>query len=193
MMKPLVFLFAFALPAVAAEQTVEYAVRGLFQPDRKTVLSTAAKTLQNCRLVEVSYEKATATFVYDDEAQGFKKAKPEQVLQQINNQVRSLTNNTFSIVPQSTLGEDKLERIDFTVEGLDCLGCSYGLYVAVVEERPNLDRPGVERAYASFHDGRLSVYIDPTKTNREALAEVLKKKEIKVVENTAKEEAKPKN
>jgi len=187
MMKPLFLLFAFSFSAIAAEQKVEYAVRGLFQPDRKTVLSSAAKTLQNCRLVEVSYEKATATFAYDDEAQGFKKAKPEQVLQQIDNQIRNLTGSTFSIVPQSTLGEDKLERIDFMVEGLDCLGCSYGLYVTVEKLQ------GVERAYASFHDGRLAVFIDPTKTNREALAEVLKKREIKVVENPAKEETKPKN
>lgn len=187
MMKPLVLLFAFCFPAMAAEQTVEYAVRGLFQPDRKNVLSSATKTMQNCRLVEVSYEKATASFVYDDEAQGFKKAKPEQVLQQIDNQVRNLTNHTFSIMPRSILGEDKVQRIDFTVEGLDCLGCSYGLYSTVEKLQ------GVERAYASFHEGRLTVFVDPTKTNREALAEVLKKREIKVVENPEKEEAKPRN
>jgi copper chaperone CopZ len=162
-------------------------VRGLFQPDRKVVLLNAAKALENCRLVGVDYDTARATFTYDDEAQGFRKAKPEQVLQQIDNQLRKLTNHTFTLLQPGALPEAGLQRIDFTIEGLDCLGCSYGAYSAVAALE------GVDRATASFHDGKLTAFIDPVKTSREALAEVLKKKEIKVVEAAAKQEPQPKN
>jgi copper chaperone CopZ len=151
------------------------------------VLLNAAKALENCRLVGVDYDTARATFTYDDEAQGFRKAKPEQVLQQIDNQLRKLSNHTFTLLQPGTLPEAGLQRIDFTIEGLDCLGCSYGAYSAVAALE------GVDRATASFHDGKLTAFIDPAKTSREALAEVLKKKEIKVVEAAAKQEPQPKN
>jgi cation transport ATPase len=179
-MKPLAFLLFLSVAANAAEQSVQYSVRGLFQPDRKGVLINAAKALENCRLVRVDYETARATFAYDDEAKGFKKAKPEQILQQIDNQIRKMTNYTFTLVPLGALPEAELKRIDFTIEGLDCRGCSYGAYntVATLE--------GVERATANFHDGKLVVFIDPAKTSREALAEVLKKKEIKFLDTTPK-------
>jgi hypothetical protein len=79
----------------------------------------------------VDYDTARVTFTYDDETQGFKKAKPEQVLQQIDNQLRKLTNHTFTLLQPGALPEAGLQRIDFTIEGLDCLGCSYGAYSAV--------------------------------------------------------------
>ena len=151
------------------------------------MLSNAARALENCRLVGVDYDRARATFTYDDEAQGFKKAKPEQILQQIDTQIRKLTNHTITLLQPGTLPEAGLQRIDFTIEGLDCLGCSYGAYSAVASVE------GVERATASFHSGKLTAFIDPARTNREALAEVLKKKDIKVVEASAKQEPQPKN
>ena len=186
-MKTLAFLLILSVSAAAAEQSVQYSVRGLFQPDRKVAFVHGAKALENCRLVGVDYDTARATFTYDDEAQGFKKAKPEQVLQQIDNQIRKATNYTFSLLQPGAVPEAGLKRIDFTIEGLDCLGCSFGVYNAVATLE------GVERATASFHDGKLTAFIDPSKTSREALAEVLKKKEIKVVEAAAKQEPQPKN
>ncbi len=186
-MKPLAFLLLLSVAAAGAEQSVQYSVRGLFQPDRKVVLSNAARALENCRLVEVDYDTARATFTYDDETQGFKKAKPEQILQQIDTQIRKLTNHTITLLQPGTLPEAGLKRIDFTIEGLDCLGCSYGAYIAVAALE------GVDRATASFRDGRLTTFIDPAKTSREAIAEVLKKKEIKVVDASAKQEPQPKN
>ena len=186
-MKPLAFLLLLSVAAAAAEQTVQYSVRGLFQPDRKVVLMNAAKALENCRLVGVDYDTARATFTYNDETQGFKKAKAEQILQQIDNQIRKLTNHTFMLLQPGAPPDTGLQCIDFTIEGLDCLGCSFGAYSAVAALE------GVERATANFHDNRLTAFIDPSKTNREALAEVLKKKEIKVVEASAKQEPQPKN
>jgi hypothetical protein len=187
MTKSAAVLLALSVSAAAAEQSVEYSVRGLFQRDRKAALIAAAQSLENCRLVDVDYEHARATFVYDDEAQGFKKAKPEQVLQQIDTQVRKCTKQTMTIVPPSPLSEEALQRIDFVIEGLDCLGCSYGAYSTVA----TID--GVVRAYASFHDGTLTAFIDPSKTNRESLAEILKKREIKIVDHTATQKPDPKN
>lgn len=187
MIKTLALLLLVPLCATAAEQSVEYSVRGLFQPDRKDALITAARALESCRLLEVHYESARAVFIYDDEAQGFKKAGPEQVLQQINNQIRKLTNATITLQQPDTLREDQLQRIEFTVEGLDCLGCSYGLYSAVASLE------GVERAYASFRDGKLTAFIDPSKTSRQNLAAVLKKKEIKFIDTATSEEPNPGN
>jgi hypothetical protein len=185
--KPLAFLLLLSVAAAATEQSVQYSVRGLFQPDRKLVLSNAARALENCRLVGVDYDTARATFTYDDEAQGFKKAKPEQILQQIDTQIRKLTNHTITLLQPGTLPEAGLQRIDFTIEGLDCLGCSYGAYSAVAALE------GVERATASFSYGKLTAFIDPARTNREALAEALKKKDIKFVDASTKQAPQPKN
>jgi copper chaperone CopZ len=185
--KPLAFLLFLSATAAAREQAVQYSVRGLFQPDRKVALLNAAKALENCRLVGVDYDTASATFTYDDETHGFKKAKPEQILQQIDNQIRKLTNSTFTLLQPGALPEAGLQRIDFTIEGLDCLGCSYAAYSAVAALE------GVDHATASFHDGKLTAFIDPAKTSRDTLAEVLKKKEIKFVETSTKQETQPKN
>jgi copper chaperone CopZ len=186
-MKLIAFLLLLLpLDAAAAERSVQYSVRGLFQPDRKAVLINAAKALENCSLVGVDYETARATFTYDDEAQSFKKAGPEQILRQIDNQIRTLTDSTFTLLPPSNLPEAGLKRIDFTIEGLDCLGCSYGAYRAIVALE------GVERATASFRDAKLTAFIDPAKTSRETLAEALKKREIKIVEAASTQELPPK-
>jgi len=180
-MKPLAFLFILTLTAAAAEKSVQYSVRGLFQPDRKAVFVNAAKELENCSLVSVDYDTARATFKYEDEAKGFKKVKPEQILLLIDTQIRKSTHYTFSLLQPGALPETELKRIDFNIEGLDCLGCSYGAYNAVVTLK------GVERATANFHDGKLTAFIDPSQTSREALAEGLKKKDVKVIETATKQ------
>ena len=186
-MKPLALLLLLSVAAPAAEQTVQYSVRGLFQPDRKAFLINAAMGLEGCRLVEVNYDAARATFTYDDETQVFKKVKPDQILQQIDTQIRKLTNHCFTLLQPGTLPAAGWTRIDFNIEGLDCLGCSYGAYSAVASLE------GVDHATASFRDGRLTAFIDPAKTSRGALSEVLKKKEIKVVEASSKKESQPEN
>ena len=172
-----VVLFLPAGPELAAaESIVQYRVNGLFQPDRQEAFNTAAQALEGCHLTGVEYDTALASFAYDPDNQLFKNAKPEQVLQRINDQIRRLTNGCFTLSLPGKLPPEKLVEIRFEIEGLDCLGCSFGAYLSVA----GID--GVERATASFHEGRLTAWIDPAKTNREALAAALTKKEIKIIQ-----------
>ncbi len=69
---------------------------------------------------------------------------------------------------------DKLQKIEIQVGLLDCKGCRYGAYIAIAK----LD--GVEHATVS-ESALLTAWIDPAKTNREALIEALKKGRVELV------------
>ena len=167
-------ILSFLLPtrAQAEVQPVKYRVLGLFQPDRVDDLQRLfAENVTDVQLMNVDYERAEATFQFDGEKL-FVTKKPEQVLERFDNLVRQASSGTFSVRPVSTVATDKLTRIEITIAGLDCKACSLAAYEAVAK----LD--GVERATASFKDRRLVAWIDPSKTNREALIEELKKKRV---------------
>jgi len=182
-----IFLLILLLDArivIAGEVTVQFRISGLFQPDRIEDLRRQAGTLRGnemdspgeVRLTDVNYETAVATFAYDPEAKPFKGAKADKVFERIGNLLRGATKNTFNIFPVSALKpeEQKSERI--AVAGLDCKGCAYGAYRAVA----TID--GVERATVDFKQGRFTAWIDPAKTNRDALIAAFKKARIEVVE-----------
>jgi copper chaperone CopZ len=175
-------LLLFVSVANAAEERLALRVSGLFQPDRKDDLLRQAGTLEfkngeeksEIKLVEVDYENATATFVYDSEAKVFKNVKPEEMRNRIDNLLRGATNGCFTVLPPSTLPREKWREEKIEVGGIDCKACSFGVYLCVY----NL--PGVQQAQASFKSGLVMAWIDPDKTNRANLIEALRKRDIKV-------------
>ena len=98
---------------------------------------------------------------------------PEVITKRLEDLLRVASNGTFTLVPMSTLAADKLQKIEIQCGLLDCKGCRYGAYIAIAK----LD--GVERATVN-EKALLTVWIDPAKTNREALVAALKKGNVEV-------------
>ena len=148
-------------------------VFGLFAPDRVADLKVAAEELPGVKVIEVNFELAEATFEYDQKAV-FGAAKPDQLVKLFDSRLRTVSQSTFGIKPGRSLPADKLERVEIAVAGLDCKACSFAAYEIVAK----LD--GVERATASFREGRVTAMIDPAKTDRAKLEDALKKRNVVV-------------
>jgi hypothetical protein len=152
--------------------TVTLRVASLFFPERVDDLRKLLADFPEVRLRSVDYETAIATFAYAAQSDQFRNAKPEQIVERINNRVRQLSQGTFSVKLPSPIPHDRLERVDFPIVGLDCKACS--LAVAQILEREE----GVEHATASFGEKRATAWIDPLKTNREVLTATLKQRNV---------------
>jgi copper chaperone CopZ len=149
-------------------------VTGLFAKSREADLRETFASLDGIKLVAIDFEKAEITLEYDAAA-FFKKAKAEDIVKQLDNRVRQASHSTFGIKPLRTTPADKLTWIEIPVAGLDCKACELAAYEMI----NRID--GVEVATASFRDGLVRAWIDPTKTNRDALITVLKKREVHVL------------
>lgn len=75
---------------------------------------------------------------------------------------------------RQTTPRGKLTEVVIPVAGLDCKACCLAAYEAVA----GID--GVVRATARFKDGRVTVTIDPAKTDRAKLEDALTKKGARV-------------
>jgi hypothetical protein len=174
---PMLMSLLVALASQAAEEpspdphTVRYRVTGLFQPNRTDDLKEDMKQIPEVTLVSVDYATAEAEFSFDV-AKAFPKAKPDQWVVQFNNKLRSLPHGTFGVRTLCEIPREKLKRVEIPIAGLDCKGCSYGVYNMVYQ----LD--GVEQATASFKDGLMTAWIDPDKTDREKLEALLKQRGV---------------
>ena len=153
--------------------TVKHQVTGLCMKEREQDLREAVVKIPNVKLVSIDFENAEAVFEYDPK-KAFPGAKPDQAMQQLDNLLKSASNRTFGIKPLRSVPLEKLKLIEIPVAGLDCKGCSLAAYEAVYK----LD--GVERATASFRDGRVTALIDPARTDRGKLEDALKKRGVQV-------------
>jgi copper chaperone CopZ len=183
------YLLSFALlllsahTSFGAETKVQYRLTGLFQPDRVDDLRKQAGTLvfrdtdvpAEVKLAEVNFDTAVVTFAYDADSKQFKDKKPEQVQERINDQLRNISRGGFGVTPLNKLKPEQLKQERIVVGGLDCKGCAYSAYRAVGTIE------GVDRAVVSYKDGYVAAWIDPEKTNREALIKALKNAEVDVI------------
>lgn len=162
-------------PAAAAAEPKPfvYRVTGLFSPDRVEDLKAVMKEMPDVVLQGVDYEKAEATFAFDA-AKVFPGAKPHQVLERLDNRVRTLSRSTFGLRAPSELPREKQERLEIQVRGLDCKGCCLGAYEAIYK----ID--GVQQATASFKEGLVVAWIDPAKTDRGKLEAALKQRGVEI-------------
>ena len=123
--------------------------------------------------MSIDFKNAEATFEYDP-AKAFPGTKPEQVIQQLDNLLKSASNHTFGIKPLRSVPLEKLQLIEIPVAGLDCKACCLAAYEAIYKLE------GVERATASFREGRVTALIDPEKTDRAKLEAALKKRGVQL-------------
>jgi copper chaperone CopZ len=168
-----IILTLLATASFAEVATVKHRISGLFQPDREADLKAAAEKLQNIKLVSIDYQNAEAIFEYDA-AKAFPGAKPEQVVERLDNQLKSVSRGTFGVKPALQKPVDKLQQIEITVVGLDCKGCAWAAYDAL----NRID--GVERATVSFKEGRAIALVDSDKTNQAALEAALKQRGVQL-------------
>lgn len=159
--------------AEAAGKPCVYRVTGLFSPDRVEDLQAVVKEIPEVVLQSIDYEKAEATFVIDA-AKAYPGAKPHQVLERLDNRVRTLSHSTFGLRAPSELPREKQERLEIPVRGLDCKGCCLGAYESIYK----ID--GVEQATADFKVGLVVAWIDPAKTDRAKLEAALKQRGVEI-------------
>jgi hypothetical protein len=170
-----IVLASVLLAAAAADDpvSVKYRVTGLFAPEREADLREASKKMADAALAAVDYANAEVTFTYDP-AKMPKNAKPEQIQSQIDNQLRNASNHTFALKPLSTVPREKLQKVEITVGCLDCKACGFGLYNIV------MGVPGVEQTFVNYKEGIVTAWIDPEKTDRAKIVDLLKKREVRV-------------
>ena len=157
----------------APPQNFTHRITGLFSLDRETILRTALEKLPDIKLVSVDFDHAEAVFTYDP-AIAFKGTKPDDVTKRFDDHIRSETHSTLGIAPLIATPRDKLTRIEIAAIGCDCKACCLAAYEIVAKIE------GVTQAAVNFHESKISALIDPEKTNRAALEDALKKREVQV-------------
>jgi copper chaperone CopZ len=154
--------------------TVNLQVAGLFMADRVDDFRKVIQQFPEAKLLKIDFKTAQTDLAYAADSDLFRGAKPEQIVERLNNRVRQLSGYTLAVRPLSAIPRDKLSHIEIPIIGLDCKACSMAVYdiLARIE--------GVEQATASFRDGRATAWIDPNKTNRSVLEETLKKRGVQL-------------
>jgi copper chaperone CopZ len=173
-------LSLFLVPAAAiaddkgdTPKAIKYQITGLFERSREQDLLEAFAKIPEIKLVRIDFDNAEATLEYVP-AKVFPNAKPEQVLERLDSLLKSASSHTFGVKPQSNVPREKLRRIEIPVAGLDCKACSLAAYEAIYKLE------GVERATASFREGRVTAWIDPAKTDRSKLEAALKQRGVQI-------------
>lgn len=166
-----------AAPAAgpAKPQAATFHVTGLFERDREVALREAVAQIPSARLVSLDFDFAEATFDFDA-AQAFPGMKPEKFAERFDQLVKTASDHTLGIQPRSATPRDKLARIEFFIEPLDCKACAFGVYGMISKV------PGVEQTTVDMKEGRITCRIDAEKTNVDELKATLKKREVKVKE-----------
>ena len=156
----------------AAEDTATLRVSGLFMPERVDDLHRLMNELPEARLLKIDFETAQATIGYSGNSDLFRNAKPEQIVERLNDRVRQLSGNTFSLKAPGELPNESLQLVEIPIVGLDCKACS----LAVHDILARID--GVEHATASFSDGLARAWIDPARTSQAKLEEALTQRRV---------------
>jgi copper chaperone CopZ len=160
-------------PAKDAPHSVKYRITGLFSPDREADLRQVFTKLPDIKLVEVDFNNAEATLEYTP-AKAFPNVKPADLIDRLDNAVKSASHQTFGVKPLSTVPHDKLETIEIRVRGLDCKACSLAAYEAINKLN------GVEIATVNFREGRIVARVGPNKVTQAQIVEALKRMGVEV-------------
>jgi copper chaperone CopZ len=152
-------------------QPFKHRVTGLFNKEREGDLREAVKKLTDVAIVGIDFDTGEVTFSYDP-LKLLGKGNEKQLLERFDNLIRNASNHTFGVRALCTTPREKLTRIEIPVAGLDCRGCELSAYEVIFK----ID--GVEQATCSFKAGMMTALIDPEKTNKGALEEALKKRNV---------------
>ena len=168
--------------ASAEEQTSEFRIVGLFSTDREQDLRDLAAKLPGLNIAGVDFENAKVTLRYDlhqlfPDEDPRKKWSAEEIQNRLNDLLTNASMGTFGLKPLPTTPANKLTKLELHIGILDCKGCRYGAYLMVIHVS------GVEEAIVGLNR-MLTVWIDPSKTDRAAVEEALKKGNVEVVGKT---------
>ena len=155
----------------AQPQEFKHRVTGLFSPDREADLRAALEKIPDVKLVRVDFDHAEAFFDYDP-AVAFKGTKPEKIVERFNDLLRGATRSTMGIAPLDPTPKNQLTRLEIPVAILDCKACCLAAYESIYKI------PGVAAATASFKEGRVTALIDSNRTDRVAIEDALKKRNV---------------
>ncbi len=184
MKSPLLFICAvilclghMAAPLHAGEESGTFRILGLGTPDRQDVLREIMEKVTEVQITKLDFDKAEVTVRYDVVTlfPGSNPKKPptaDAINQRLDERVRQASLGGFSLKPLGTLSRDQLQRLEIKIMLPDCRGCRLGTYYAIAK----LD--GVEQVNFITEPSHLVVWIDPSKTNRDALVDVLKKARV---------------
>ncbi len=169
----LLAMLAAADSASAEVQNVKHRITGLFNREREADLREVVKKLEEVAVVAIDFDASEVTFSYDP-AKLFPKMKEKDWLERFDQLLKQNSKHTFGAKPLSSVPKDKLTRVEIPVAGNDCKGCDLSAYETVAR------MDGVEQATASFKEGKVTALIDSSKTNREALVDMLKKRQVNI-------------
>jgi len=178
MLRALLIFAVAALPAAAADKPAKterftYRVIGLFSKDREKDLKAAFAEMPGLTLLSVDFDEAELTVAFAP-SKAFPGTKPEQLVERVNDKLRTASGHTFGVKSRRTVPRDKLRRVNIPVAGLDCKACCLAVYeiVAAID--------GVDQATASFKDGQVTALIDPKRTDRTKLEDALRKRGVAI-------------
>ncbi len=176
-MKHLLLIFSLIALHLPADES-KHRIIGLSEPSREQDLREQVKTMPGVEVATLNFDTAEVTLHYDPAKlmpsyNPKHPPKTEAITRRLEELLRVASNGTFTLVPLSTLPSDKLQKLEIQCGLLDCLGCRYGAYITIAK----LD--GVERATVN-ENALLTAWIDPAKTNREALEAALKKGRVEL-------------
>ena len=149
-------------------------VTGLFMPERSEDFQKLMRQFPEAKLLKMDFKTAKAKIAVAKDSDLFRNAKPEQIVERLNNRIRQLSNGTLGLRVPGAISEGKLQHVEIPIVGLDCMACSMAAYESLMRVE------GVERATASFRDGIAAAWFDPAKTNRTVLEEALKKRGVQL-------------
>jgi copper chaperone CopZ len=151
--------------------SMTFRVTGLFDDQRPQEFQELMATIPNVELQKLNVETTEATLRFDVKA-AIPGAKPAQVLQRLDQQVKTASHGTFGLKAVSTVPREQLEYVEIAVVGLDCRACNLAAYEIVTKIE------GVEQATANFKTGLITVKFDKQKASREKIEETLKMRNV---------------
>jgi len=166
----------------AEEQSSTYRLIGLFEPSRQDDFRDLMSNIPELQIAKLDFEKDEVTLSYElpklfIDGKVPKDLPPDKLMERINNLIGSKSGrhkNTFKLTALSKLPAHQQTRVDIKIGILDCKGCRYGVYQIVNK----ID--GVERVTVGVETPMVTAWIDPAKTNREAIEAALKKAQVAV-------------
>ncbi|MDX1947712.1 MAG: DUF1592 domain-containing protein [Pirellulaceae bacterium] len=170
-------------PAPLAESperpTVKYRLVGLSSDERRADLADFLATAPEIRLVEIDAANHEVTLAYDFArlyplAGPNHKVSDQQLMEAINNIVKRVSLNSFSLKPLLADARGKLAREEIAISTPDCKACRICVYQAVAKVE------GVEQAAIDAQTGRLTVWLDSAKATPALVREALAKAKIEL-------------
>lgn len=152
---------------------VKHQITGMFSPEREDDLRAVFTKFPEFKLVSIDFTNAEVSLEYDP-AKVFPGANPDQVIERLNNLVRSASNHTFGVKSLRTIEKDKLKLVEIPIVGLDCKACSLAVYEIISRLK------GVEYATASFKEQKATALIDPAVIDRVEIEMTLKQRGVQI-------------